>query len=63
VELTREGNAEGKIDVWVVELGGSGKMSRVDTHVVRLSLEPVTVGEKRQIVGDALISRQRSRPE
>jgi hypothetical protein len=53
VALTREGGADGKVKVWVVEVGASGKVSHTSTHRVAFTLTPTLDGHSLE-VGDRL---------
>ncbi|HUN35271.1 MAG TPA: trypco2 family protein [Trebonia sp.] len=38
LEVAAEGDSEAKADIWVASVGASGKVSRSDTHRLRLKL-------------------------
>lgn len=38
VAVRKEGTAEAKVKVWVVEAGGSGSLAREETHTVTVDL-------------------------
>ena len=42
VEIERAGEASGKVNFWVVELGGSGSQTARRTHTVCIPLKPVS---------------------
>lgn len=53
VAVVREGGANGKVKVWVVEVGASGKLARTTTHRVSVTLDPRVDGKPIE-VGDRL---------
>ncbi|MBT2212336.1 MULTISPECIES: trypco2 family protein [Actinomadura] len=58
VALTREGGANGKVKVWVIEAGASGKVSQTSTHRVAFTLTPTLDGRPLE-VGDRLSAPSR----
>ncbi|GII66956.1 hypothetical protein Skr01_70410 [Sphaerisporangium krabiense] len=44
VEVRHEGQAEGKVKVWVVEAGASGTTARGSSHTLKVVLNPVDTG-------------------
>ncbi|WP_242911434.1 trypco2 family protein [Actinomadura terrae] len=58
VALTREAGANGKVKVWVVEAGASGKVSQTSTHRVAFTLTPTRDGRPVE-VGDLLSTPSR----
>jgi hypothetical protein len=59
VEFEREGDVGGKIHAWVVEVSSQGKVTETQTHRIKFSLQPLSDGGKRLLVG----GRQGGHPE
>jgi Trypsin-co-occurring domain 2 len=57
VAMTLEGGGKGEVKFWVVAIGADGKASRVGTHKIKLSLQPVDKEGREFLIRDEAIER------
>ena len=62
VQLSREGGPSGKVNVYVFEIGGSGKVASAETQKVKLTLMPKGPGGGDVHVGEAQVARSQRSP-